>query len=827
MVLCLLFGFWLAIEAGRRAVFFQQTGLEPESPVVRQAAKTVVTSLLKPHYDRQLLATSHLPVYDLELRPGRLEEWKGILRRVTARGRSTPEDQVYLPARFRFGDESWAVDIRGRGTLAGHYREAKPSFRVKFPSDQYFRGSRVVNFIIPYEQTRIVVDTTLNAIASQYDLVTYPRDFAVVRLNGEVLGIYQEMEHFRKELAVKQRRSEGFFVSGLGEGKGGAEKVTHPGFRRALEALVACRAVCPPERAEELLDRFFDFERVAFYSALTTWFGSDHAWGADNLMLFYDPARGRFEPVPWDVGIHPLYWKPGADESPERVFETNVDLGALFLEQESFRRRRNEILWDLLHRQRAFAQEESRRQFAELRPLLDYDTEYSRKRTRRFYDGFQRTIDKNATFLLDILRSADLQIEGSAEGLRFVNRGVASLDVERARFHGPSGETFEIEVGRRVPGRFRERDGSLDLALDMPPFEPVRTEWVVRHHLGGGEVSAAAVSWEWAPSAALSPPIVPPAAAERPLVAGISRSVGSDGQPHFRFAGTVRLDESLVLLEGASVELTPGLRLLLGPDVSLVIRGDLDAIGEPERPVVVEAAVPERPFGVLAVVGKSDRRARVRCEHFHWSGGREADYEGIHFSGSFSIYDGDLEMRHSRLLGAAGEDGLNVKYGRVSIASSLFEKTASDAFDCDFCVGRLEGNTVRDTAGDGFDFSGSTLLAEGNTFLRCADKGLSIGEQSVVSLRNNEIDSGTTGIAVKDRSIADLDGNRFRRLQIGVSIYQKKPVFGSGLAEVRPAEMAEVASEWFLDPGASLLRAVVAGPEGTGGVSSPAEGELH
>lgn len=801
--LAVVFGLWLGIEAARRAVFFYQTGLEPESSVLRQATKEIVTTLVKPYYDSRLLATTHLPIYDLELRPGRLEEWHGILRRVTARGRSTTDDQIYLPASFRFGDEVWAVDIRGRGTLAGHYREEKPSFRVKFPSDRYFRGSRVVNFIIPYEQTRIVVDTTLNAVAEQYGLVTYPRGFAVVRLNGEVLGVYQEMEHFRKEMAVKQRRSEGFFVSGLGEGKGGAENERHAGFRKALAALVACLESCSSEQASDLVSRFFDAEKLATYSALTTWFASDHAWGADNLILFFDPARGRFEPVPWDVGVHPLYWKPGADKTPELVFETNVDLGALFLEQAAFRRRRNEILWDLLHRQRSFVQDESRRQFAELRPLLDYDTEYSRKRTRRFYDGFQRTIEKNAVFLLDLLRDCQLGIEGSPTGLRLVNHGVSTLDLEQVTLFDGNGRQLVIPVDHRISGRFRTLEEKLEIGHPIA-FVPARIEVAGRNHLSGERIEAQAVTWEWVGAGAV--PASPGGDSEvMDLAKGISRET-RQGSDTFTFTGEVRLAETLVLPPGASAVFTPGLHLSLDPGVLLVVRGDLEAVGTKERPILVSAAFPDRPFAALAVIGRSDRRVMVRCAFFHWSGGQEGDFDGIHLSGSFSIYDGDLEMRSSRLLGAVGEDGLNVKYGRVSIEDSLFQNTASDAVDLDFCVGKLEGNVVRQTAGDGFDFSGSTLLVRNNTFQGCADKGLSIGEQSVVVLRDNEISDGTTGVAVKDRSIAELDGNHLRGLQVGVSIYQKKPVFGSGFAEIRPQEIEEVASDWLLDPGATVYR---------------------
>lgn len=821
---------WILVVAAQKAAFFHRTGLDQDnSNVVRMAAKQVLTDLIEPIYHRRLLATTDLPVYDLELSPRRLEEWHGILDRVTERGKAQPEDQVYLPARFRDGDDVYRVEIRGRGTLAGHYRRDKPSIRVKFPSDRAFEGDRVVNFIIPYEQTRVVVDTTLNEIARHYGLLAYPRQFAVLRLNGRVLGVYQRMEHFRKEMAVKQGRSEGFFVSSLGEGKGGSDTATHGGFQAAVKAVTECNRGCQPGQAETLLQSYLDTERMAAYCALTTWFYSDHAWGPDNLILFFDPGYGRLEPIPWDVGTAPTYFLPHAEAHPEWVFESTVDLGEALLAVPWFRQRRNEILWDMVRRKTSFAVAEASRQFAELSPSLDFDTEYSRRRTRRFYDSFLRIVQGNAALVEHTLAHRQLVITPTAEGLRVINWSVGEARLDRLTWRDGAGEERSVEVGQIVPGRLNRHLGVLDIPLPSS-MAPEGVEAVAHHHLTGEPFTASDITWQRdaatvddampprpvhrAPEAEGPTPTLVAAAQPPPGLdwstappAAVEVEPATEASPEiWRFGGDLRLSSSLAVPPGINVVFEPGLRLQLDGDVTLLIRGDLTSLGTAERPIVVEASDSARPFDSLAVAGRSHAPVQVRVAHTTVDGGQESDFLGTHFSGAFSIYGGDLDMRHSRVLNAAGEDGLNVKYGSVQLHDTYFENTWGDAVDLDFCDAQLTGNAVLFSGGDGFDFSGSSVELRNSLFQDLKDKGLSIGENSQVTAIGNTFRRTTTGIAVKDLSLADLQDNTYEDLEVGIAVYQKKQVFGSGMVSYRPARIENVSSERLADPGANVLR---------------------
>lgn len=864
-----LLAVWVGVGATESWLYYRAIEREPyRTSHVRIAVKDVVSRLLEPYYDHALEADAGLPEYRLELSPRRLEQWHEILRRVYARGHATAEDQVWLPAEFSHRDRQLEIDLRGRGTLFTHYKERKPSFRLKFRRDQFFRGTRYTNLIIPYDQARIVGDTTLNALARHYGLLTYPTRFVTVRLNGDLLGVYQEVEHWREELAVKQFRSEGFFMSSLGDPKGGAGDLEHAGFAEAQRAFARCvvgladeatlgqdgvsLAVevaawlgegvgslepCSEPEIDDLLERYVDVDAMTAYMAMTTLFGASHAWGEDNLILFYDPPRGRFEPVPWDMGTLRF---PATLDDPWTQLEPVKGIGRAFLRRPAVRLERNRLLWDMLERKQEWARREALRLYADIRPALDHDIEHSRRYTQRFVDYFLGAAKHNSALWREHLARQELTVELAPDGLRLVNGGSTTLRLDALRLLTASGDEVSVwpepesgdalDAAVTVPGRFLETPGTLRVAWPTRGDAPsegaaLGVEGAVtavhvegRSLVTGASISADAVRWlvvdslgsaSAATDGAGSPAATgdPDEALRLPMDAPPSWArVERDRElTTWSVDGTVRLERDLVLPLGVRLRLEPGSRLLLGAGVDLFVRGDLLAEGTAERPIEIAPLDddPAAAFGTFAVVGRTRHPVTAVLAHVTIRGGSEGGLDAAHYSGMFSVYDGSLWMRASRILDVRGEDGLNVKFGFADIRDSLFESAASDAVDLDFCHGVLLGNTIRDSHGDGLDFSGSLVLARDNRFEGVLDKGLSVGERTTILLDDNEIIAGRAGLAVKDRSLAELRPGPMRDLEIGLAVYQKKQVFGSGVVGVTDLEALEGAAAPLLtDPGA-------------------------
>lgn len=763
-----LLGAWVAIATAKTWLYYQSIGRQPyNSSALRVAVKQVWATLLDPYYDWHLKKDGVLPNYSITLSDRRYDEWRGMLRRVYARGYSTPEDQVYMPARLSFHDREWEIDLRGRGTLYTHYRTEKPSMRVRFPGEQYLRGNRMINLVIPYDQARINIDTSISSLARQYGLLIYPSRFVTVDLNGEMLGVYQEIEHFREELGVKQYRSEGFFMSGLGELKGGAALEKNQRLATAAKAIAACAkgvekagaghkfegsdligkamqgagiqdaGVCDEARVRELADLYLDIDKMAAYAAITSAFNAAHAWGEDNMILFFDPPRGRFEPVPWDMGSLWLSAKEG--DGPEKL-ESVKGLGAQLMRLPEFRAKRDAYLRDIVHRKEGFMLREAARRYAEIKPALDYDTEHTRRYAERMVGYFDQGIQRN----------------------------------------------FSLWRGALDPGEAQ---------------------------------SATVVAESRAAHAAELGALAPPA------VLGKVKVEQDDGGTTWVLSGKIRLEETLVLPEGIHLRFEPGLRLELAGDISFIARGDLVSVGTRERPIEILGYDPDKPFHNFVVFGRSARKARVVLEETTFRNGSEGQWNSAYMTGMVSFYDASLRMRNSRILEVRGEDGLNVKFGMVDIRDSLIDGTFSDSIDLDFCTGVVENVTISNSNADGLDVSGSLVLSRRNTMDTLADKGHSVGENSAILILDNTAIRPFTGVAVKDRSWAEIHGGKVVGAKIGISSYQKKPVFGSGVTGYEGRAEEGVGTRFMLDPNAwvTVLPSPAATPAVPSSISVPPE----
>ena len=76
---------------------------------------------------------------------------------------------------------------------------------------------------------------------------------------------------------------------------------------------------------------------------MTVLLNSPHAWNDENMRIYWDPARGTFEPIPWDYLYYPLHPKFHT-EGEQNLWEYRQ---ALYNVSE-FRRLRDQRLWTLI-----------------------------------------------------------------------------------------------------------------------------------------------------------------------------------------------------------------------------------------------------------------------------------------------------------------------------------------------------------------------------------------------------------------------------------------------------------------------------------------------
>ena len=115
-----------------------------------------------------------------------------------------------------------------------------------------------------------------------------------------------------------------------------------------------------------------------------------------------------------------------------------------------------------------------------------------------------------------------------------------------------------------------------------------------------------------------------------------------------------------------------------------------------------------------------------------------------------------------------------------------FNNAKSDAFDCDYCKGKISNLKFNNIGGDALDISGSVINAQGLFINNTKDKAISIGENSIANLNDLLIKNTATGFAVKDGSKVNIKKIEFKNIFYdGFMTYQKKPFFlGSTVLKV-------------------------------------------
>lgn len=339
-----------------------------------------IEGMLNPFRTRQLLLNSGLPIYDLEIKRQELAAIERKIEEAKAQGYMTEDQQIWANGRFFYNGEAYNVQVRVRGDLPSHWEDPKKSWRIKFGNQKltengvtveepiYFQGKRQINLIIPGDRDYIVAPL-VNDLMEEAGLVTPHDQYAVLRINGIVQGLYYEVEHFDKPLLAANERPETTIFGQNGRsmhfeqysklGTAISSDAKYDMASLGLQVEETGDLAMQGLRAMEVLNTFsrnptpanfrrvravLDWEKYLAFRNITTLFNTNHVrFGSDNLKLYFDTSRGLLEPVPWDVHLVRMPHEPGTidfwnDHGPD-------ELQRATLIDPQLRLQRNQMLW--------------------------------------------------------------------------------------------------------------------------------------------------------------------------------------------------------------------------------------------------------------------------------------------------------------------------------------------------------------------------------------------------------------------------------------------------------------------------------------------------
>ncbi len=770
----------------------------------------------------------------------------------------TEDRKDWVDGRFVADGKEYDVAVRVRGDLFNHWAYQKKSWRVRFKDGKTFRGMTDINLIIP--EDRFWHAELLNAHrARQLGLLVPPMRPVLVRMNGGPIMLYTEVEHFTKEMVEKQGRSGESNLYGTGGGssyfqqwdpifsdvafwKKYAEAPGPDTAEEASELLALSRKGAAQEPGYfQKLASIVDVDRLVRWYVVSLLAGSRHVRD-HNLRFLFDRTRGKFEPIPWDIGA---YMPRTLLALPGNPF-LNEALGTPSLRLAAYR-----MVWDRV-RDDAWVKGD-REEALRLRALMEraaYRDSVklpSNRQVKNELDRLDAVIRRNIAFLREELSRAELVVNerlpspGSARGGLLLTIDVTARGIAGGRFHEISfPQRFRDAVLRREVVLLRDDgdgergpgDGDVLLTLrdaldkkervvfQLPdderaliwPGDPVideGTEGILappdtrqRFFLVRRSGSAAlgskdlplhidlrnAVTGEKAQvirdvlidDAKFSR--LPEAYASREAFLRRNAAFRPDGEHGVVLAGIPVFSETVIVPSAVRLRIVPGTRVRMGSGASLLSYGPVDVVGTSGAPVLFEPAT-RNAWGVF-LVANAEGPSRIEWAEFR--GGGEAFLNGIFASGMVAFHGSPVTVRHATFREARGDDALNTKGVPADVADALFEDNASDGYDADNPPsGAIERVVFRGNGGDGIDLSWADIVIRNVTVDGSGDKCISVGENSHPTILDSTLKGCAIGVASKDSSEATVERVRFIGNKVALSAYIKKPIFGPSSIIVR------------------------------------------
>ncbi len=246
-------------------------------------------------------------------------------------------------------------------------------------------------------------------------------------------------------------------------------------------------------------------------------------------------------------------------------------------------------------------------------------------------------------------------------------------------------------------------------------------------------------------------------------------------------SGEIDVSQDLVFSEEQIVTIEPGTVFKISKNSSIFFYGKVIVKGRADAPVKFEAKEPGQAWGSIVIQGK--KASGSALSYVEIDGGSIASRNLIHYSGQINIHNVDsFQLEYCHISNnSIGDDALHIAYSQGEIKHCDFKNTAFDALDMDIVDVTVTDSTFNDAGNDAIDLMNSKTLISNVDIDGAGDKCVSVGEASNVTIKDSQLKNCQIGIAVKDESITHVEDVDFSIDQgKAISLYRKNSRYSSG-----------------------------------------------
>lgn len=760
-------------ERYRRATATKQT-------LTMELLQLFVHDELHRHLRRLTLPASpqRLPMVELAIAAGGMES---LEKDVRGRGK-----RVYVNGRLRKDGEVYKVQVRLQGRRHWHHIGVQKSFKIRAAKGHLVDGLRtfnLVNDVTPFGlEEQIVFD-----VARALGLLTPDYHPIRLRLNNTDLGVYRLVGAPDEGLLRGAGRMPGSIYSGRFDRECGSEgarptpdkpcgfsvlasrdRATRTHFGEVLGLHQQLHDSGPKQWRDYVLKRL-DLDRFARFEALDVVFGGDQHDEGANLKLYFDPYRGRFEPIAMDFR---------AFRHDRRVNLAGNILQRRLHEVPEYMLLRNQWIHRLATGEGAPAAVRARvdRWFTQLRPELESDPYWDAYKLLPKPSGFHRLMVRPMTMARWLITSRK-ELDTHARRHRYLRSTLDSASLWATAGTNPTGQYLDVEVRGLGAYALQELggDGEAGAACTLPEgllviqpsmkieasqLELGRVPQTTRFRLRVRcEGPTDQPLWLSAKNVVTGRTHRLRVQAERQLGEAMVAQAEAPRQPSLVTLGPgiVVVDQDLHFDAATAVQVLPGTTLRLGPGVSVTFEGRLSAVGTSRAPIRFEAADPGQPFGGVRLLGPHSEGSVLR--HVNFVGGSHPAGGHRYTPGFLSIYEtANIQLSHLRFSAIENaEDVLHLTYvENASIDDVEIRGAPVDAIDLEMVQGSLRGLRVLKAGDECLDLMGAKIQVTDSLLLGCTNNAVSAGEGSEVSIDSLFVGRSRVGILAKNASTVQI-----------------------------------------------------------------------
>jgi hypothetical protein len=759
----------------------------------------------------------------------------------------------WIDAQVLDGGDFFDGELRFRGDSSIHWTTDKKSFTLRTRSNDPYKGYRTLAFSVKDVLPQWLAAT----LAEEFELRSPEQELVPVYLNDRFYGIHRFIEPVDEAFLRRRGLAPGnLFRADTAERGDYFKGVPREVFRNPHVWELAAEDPRPGAPGREVLEAFLgdlNGSTAADHRRFMAWLDRGelarllayllvvgdpfHMSGVHNQFWYLDPDRGTFHAIPWDVRLLDL-------EAPPRGSNYNRFWRSALRDPRLFAEALGEI---------------------SARALGGGLLERAKRRVTAAWQTHR------PAFELDALRGETVPPVGEpAAALAALERNLATLRtwVDDARVEAgveplpDGGFVIDVLVGGRAPaavGLAGDAGGEpprvrADLDLSGTP-DGADHDLGATFELGtllpgigarGAELVPEPIHYRFFASGGAGRPLsalrvraanalTGAEIAVEPLPEGPLHSPASSLHPWgqeppageaLSLEGLVRLDEDLVVAEPSSLSIAPGTTIELGPGVSLLARGRVEALGTADEPISIRRADEGRPWGVVALQGAGAGGSRFT--HVRFQGGGGARLGAVRYSGMVCVHGAEgVAFEGCEFASNQGcDDALHVAGSRATVRACAFHGVDADAIDFDRSSGEIAGNEIRGAPSEGIELTDSSPRVVENELAATGARALSIAGRSAPLLLGNRIEGGASGVEVRDAAEPVLLANRIAGCERGIHALLENRSYGSaGWPKVCATQFEENGTDWVADDGA---RRTLLGPLlGLPGESLPGGADLE